>query len=264
MGGSTVCGYVNAIVDLYNQQVALRVNSNDYPRSPQTVITLKCISKQICDTFLELDDLCGRAAFLISRYGLLRGENVRDLELADMFFQPLDKEEFQPCIALVLFIQHGKMNTYGKLQHCGFMRNKNAHLCPVGCVAFYLFERFHIDLEPFPSFKSSREWYDIKFLRGKNRTKSISYETHKTAYEAVFSRLGLTFNKKTSTDNKESGSLKVPMLIFLKQDGTDGGGWIRSKPCIQHLWLAKKSGDTLWPSFQGPSVLSGTSSNRSS
>ncbi|OWY94257.1 hypothetical protein PHMEG_00036064 [Phytophthora megakarya] len=43
--------------------------------------------------------------------------------------------------------------------------------------------RFHIDLDHF--LKSSREWYDIKFLRGKNRTKSISYEAHKTAYEAV-------------------------------------------------------------------------------
>lgn len=28
IGGSTVCGYVNAVVDLYNQQVGLRVNCN--------------------------------------------------------------------------------------------------------------------------------------------------------------------------------------------------------------------------------------------
>ncbi|OWZ10648.1 hypothetical protein PHMEG_00016466 [Phytophthora megakarya] len=149
MGGSTVCGYVNAIVDLYNQQVALRVNSNDHPRSPQVKQLIRIVQaqtahtkkkyqdrgigslldgchsemqfQQICDTFLELDDLRGRAAFLISHYGLLRGENVRDLELADMFSQPLDKKGFQPCIALVLLIQHGKTNTYGKLQHCGFI-----------------------------------------------------------------------------------------------------------------------------------------------
>lgn len=33
--GSTVCGYANAVVDLYSQQVALRVNSNEHPRSAQ-------------------------------------------------------------------------------------------------------------------------------------------------------------------------------------------------------------------------------------
>lgn len=60
--------------------------------------------QHICDAFLQLDNLRGRAAFLLSHYGLLRGENVRDLELADMFSQPLDNEGFRPCIALVLLI----------------------------------------------------------------------------------------------------------------------------------------------------------------
>ncbi|OWY94258.1 hypothetical protein PHMEG_00036065 [Phytophthora megakarya] len=109
-----------AVVD--RQYVALRVNSNDHPRSPQVKQLIRIVQaqtahtkkknyqdrgigigslldgyhsemqfQQICDTFLELDDLRGRAAFLISHYGLLRGENVRDLELADMFSQPLDK-----------------------------------------------------------------------------------------------------------------------------------------------------------------------------
>lgn len=46
--------------------------------------------------FFQLDDLRGRAAFSLSHYGLLRGENVRDLELADVFLQPLNGEGFQP------------------------------------------------------------------------------------------------------------------------------------------------------------------------
>jgi len=232
VGGSTVCGYTNAVVDLYNQQVALRINSNGHPRSPQVRQLLRNVKaqtaqtkkknyqdrgigslldsyhsekqfEQICDSFCVRGDLRGRAAFLVSHFGLLRGENVRDLELADMFSQPLDKEGFQPCTAMVLLIQHGKTNTYGKLQHCGFMRNKNVHLCPIGAVAFYLFERFHVTLEPFPSFRSSRDWYDVKFLCGKNRTKSISYETHKSCYEAVFAHLGLTFNKKTHINRQQ-------------------------------------------------------------
>lgn len=83
------------------------------------------------------------------------------------------------------------------------MRNKNVHLCPVGSVAFYFFERFHVDLEPLPSFQQSRDWYDIKFLCGKTRTRSISYETHKKSYEAVFKHLGLTFNKKTHINRQQ-------------------------------------------------------------
>ncbi|POM81218.1 Hypothetical protein PHPALM_844 [Phytophthora palmivora] len=232
VGGSTVCGYVNAIVDLYNQQVALRINSNGHPRSAQVKQLIKNVQAQaterkkrnyqdrgvgslldgfhseaefklICDTFFLLDDLRGRAAFLVSHYGLLRGENIRDLELADMFSQKLDGEGFQPSTALVLLIQHGKTNTYGKLQHVGFMRNKNVHVCPIGAIAFYLFERFHVDLEPFPSFRQSQDWYDIKFLRGRNRKTSISYNTHKQCYEKVFDHLGLTFNKKTHINRQQ-------------------------------------------------------------
>ncbi|POM67117.1 Uncharacterized protein PHPALM_16923 [Phytophthora palmivora] len=44
-----------------------------------------------------------------------------------MFSQNLDREGSQPCITLVLLMQHGKANTFGKLQHVGFMRNKDVH-----------------------------------------------------------------------------------------------------------------------------------------
>jgi hypothetical protein len=32
------------------------------------------------------------------------------------------------------------------------MRNKDFFMCPVGALGFYMVERFHIDLEPFPDF----------------------------------------------------------------------------------------------------------------
>ncbi|OWZ09796.1 LOW QUALITY PROTEIN: hypothetical protein PHMEG_00017445 [Phytophthora megakarya] len=115
--------------------------------------------RQICGAFFDLNDISGRAELLVSHYGLLRGENIRDLGLADMFSQELDREEYQTCTAL-----HGKTNTFGKLQHVGFIRNKDVHLCPVGAVAFHLFELFHVDSEPFPSFQLSKDWYDIKFF----------------------------------------------------------------------------------------------------
>jgi hypothetical protein len=35
-------------------------------------------------------------------------------------------------------------------------------MCPVGALGFYMVERFHIDLEPFPDFSLSQNWYNIK------------------------------------------------------------------------------------------------------
>ncbi|OWZ15817.1 Transposable element [Phytophthora megakarya] len=73
-----------------------------------------------------------------------------------MISQELDREEYQACIAIVLLIQHVKTNTFGKMQHVGFFRNKDVHLCPVEAVALCLFERFHVEMEPPPSFESSK------------------------------------------------------------------------------------------------------------
>ncbi|EGZ10648.1 hypothetical protein PHYSODRAFT_337428 [Phytophthora sojae] len=127
IGASTVYGYVNAIVDLYNQQVANKMNTNDHPRMYKVKQLLSTVQAettstrkknytdrgvgslldgyqseaqftQICDTFFVLDDLMGRAAYLVSHFVLLRGENIRDLELADMFSQELDKEGFSRAL----------------------------------------------------------------------------------------------------------------------------------------------------------------------
>jgi hypothetical protein len=135
IGHQTVCGYVNAIVDLYNQQVSLRRNSNPHPRSNAVKLLLSNIKSEttkikkqnyqdrgigtlldgyqsteqfasICECFFKFNDTRGRACFLLSHFGLLRGENVRALELADMFSQILDGEGFSECIALVLLIKY--------------------------------------------------------------------------------------------------------------------------------------------------------------
>jgi len=232
IGYSTVCGYANAIVDLYNQQSNLRMNSHPHPRDASVKQLMRNVQKDTTDTrrknyvdrgigslldgyqsteqftaismqFMTLNDTRGRACFLLSHYGLLRGENIRDLELADMLSQVLDGEGFSESIALVLLIQHGKTNQFGKLQHVGYMRNKEVKTCPIGATALYLFERFHVDNEIFPDMRASEHWYDIKFLRGRNKLKSMSYEVHKKSFETVFQTLGLCFNKKTHINRQQ-------------------------------------------------------------
>ncbi|OWZ20501.1 hypothetical protein PHMEG_0005058 [Phytophthora megakarya] len=92
VGSSTVCGYANVIVDLYNVHVTLRTNSNPHPRTASVKQLIKNVQAQSTAT---------------------------------------------RCTALVLLIQHGKPNTFGKLQHVGYMRNRDVHVCPVGAVTLY-------------------------------------------------------------------------------------------------------------------------------
>lgn len=232
IGICTACGYTNAIIDLHTQQSNLGMNSHPHPRNKSVKQLLQNIQKETTATkkknytdrgigslldgyqstsqfvdismkFLERHDIRGRAMFLLSHYGLLRGENIRGLEFADMFSQVLDGEGFSESVALVLLIQNGKTNQYGKMQHVGYMRNKEVKLCPVGAAALYLFERFHVDNEPFPDMTTSATWYDTKFIRGRDKTKEISYDTHKKSYKSVFDELGLTFNKSTHINRQQ-------------------------------------------------------------
>lgn len=153
--------------------------------------------ERIADAFLSLGDIRGRTAFMVSHYGLLRGQNVRELEFADMFSQALEGEGFQDCVALVLLIEQSKANVHGKAQHVGFLRNKNVSLCPVGAVAMYFFELFHVRCEPFPSLVRAEDWYGVKFLRGRDRKKAITYHTQRASYLKAFGTLGLAFSKVT-------------------------------------------------------------------
>jgi hypothetical protein len=194
--------------------------------------------------FMERNDIRGRACFLLSHYGLLRGENIRGLELADMFSQALDGEGFSESIALVLLIQHGKTNQFGKMQHVGYMRNKEAKLCPVGAAAMYLFERFHVDNEPFPDMTTSATWYDTKFIRGRCKNKEISYDTHKKSFKDVFSELGLTFNKSTHINRQqgvrdlESVDVDISQTRRHGRWGTDSCEGIYSAPLAREAMRA--------------------------
>eukprot|EP00644_Phytophthora_capsici_P008466 jgi/Phyca11/546054/estExt2_Genewise1Plus.C_PHYCAscaffold_200033 len=50
VGGSTVSGYVNALVDLYSQQVTLRTNSNQHPRTAAVKQLIKNVQAKSTET----------------------------------------------------------------------------------------------------------------------------------------------------------------------------------------------------------------------
>lgn len=104
-----------------------------------------------------------------------------------------------------------------------------------------LFQRHFLEVscEFEPSFRQSKIWYDINYLRGRTTIKSISYDTHKRCYESVFKTLELNFNKNPSTGSRTFVNSKVRMWIFCRHTGTENGVWTPSRRCTQHLSRVK-------------------------
>lgn len=230
VGWSTAAIYTAAITDLYQQQKSQNVNSNDHPRNAAVKTLLKtlernnaardreqCIdrgAKTAIDGYSTVDDLAriirfywGAAsgegqrnalAFLLSHYGLLRGESVRRVELADLHALQLDNEGFTDCFAMVMVMHQGKTNQYNRLEYAAALRNKRVDVCPLGHMAVHLFWRWQIDMEPTPDFTTSKSWYFTKLItiRGKP-TQEISARCHSDFVKAAFKSLGINATATT-------------------------------------------------------------------
>lgn len=158
---------------------------------------------RIVNHFATNDDWKMRSIFLVSHHCLLRGSTARAFELADMFTLELDSG-LSKCHALVFLTKKGKTNQFGKLQHVGCLRNKDVQICPVGAVAFHLFQRFHVSKEPMPDFSTSEAWFLTKLFPGRCKNGEISYTTHAQAYVNAFNALGLFYTKSTHI-NRDQG-----------------------------------------------------------
>ena len=224
--------YVAAIVDLYSLQTRLGCNSNPHPRNADVQALLKNTHYEqervrrvnyddrgigtALDGYTSADQLGKIAnyfwtrsrefgpnlrswvALALSHYAVLRGESARGMELPDLHSIRLDNEGFSECHALVLVMRNGRTNHFGRIEMSACLRNKRVDICPWAAVGFYLFWRWHVEGEPFPTFESSRDWYDIKLLKcGSDRTKFMSYTTHLQAFNSAFSFIGLQSKAKT-------------------------------------------------------------------
>ncbi|KAE8225065.1 hypothetical protein CF319_g2131 [Tilletia indica] len=236
---STVKIYVAAIIDLYTQQAARGVNSAPHPR-PGPVRMLLSTRKleerdrrkreyvdrgigtaldgytlaqfgQVSNYFIQRNSEVGlrdRLAFLISHFALLRGENARNLELADLHHLQLEGEGPSSCFAVVLLLANGKTNQAGRVEYGSFLRNRDVFVCPVGALALYLFSRFHHSAEPFPDLSESSNWYDIKVIKApKSLTQPIGEETHSKALDAAFKACGVLTTAKTHAARKSGAQL---------------------------------------------------------
>lgn len=85
--------------------------------------------------------LRNRLTFQIAHFCLMRGDNVRKLELSDLQHQYFDNEGFTKCISISLQMARGKTNRYNRKESAAFLRHKDVRLCPVSGLALYLFYR---------------------------------------------------------------------------------------------------------------------------
>ena len=91
--------------------------------------------------------------FLMGHMMLLRGENRRHVQLADLFPLTLKNEGPSRCTALIMILDNSKVNKTGRIEYRGVVRHKNILLCVISQLAFYLFFRWNLVRESPPCFQ---------------------------------------------------------------------------------------------------------------
>jgi hypothetical protein len=79
------------------------------------------------------------------------------------------------------------------------MRHRDPFCCLIGQLVIWLFWRWHIEKEPFPSFISSDDWYNIKLLpQSKNKNKiMLLYQTANSWINRLYAKTGISGSKTT-------------------------------------------------------------------
>ena len=184
--------YVTAMVDFWDQQQRLNINSNPNPRDTSVKELMKVVEYEedqrkrtnyddrgvgtLLDGYTTMDQMLAIGnhfmrvenhhgvnlrnwlAFFLSHFALMRGESARKMELPDLHCVRLEKEGISECRALIMVImamRQGKTNRFGRVEVGSRLRHKDARLCPHGTLGLYFFWRWQIEKEAFPSFAKS-------------------------------------------------------------------------------------------------------------
>jgi hypothetical protein len=177
-------------------------------------------------SFAAFKSLRNRAGYLLSENGLLRGENVWDLQLPDFFSVEMEEEGPTDCTAMVILKGRGKTNQYSKPCFSGYYCHSDVTLCSVSCIAFYLFLRYHILEEPFPDFSTSPGWYDISMFCSyvtKNQ-QPFSASAHAAAIRVAHEKLQILSTKLTH-GGRVFGRQQLEQAGVDKVSTDVAGGW---------------------------------------
>jgi hypothetical protein len=176
-----------------------------------------------------------RVDLLFGHYYLLRGENRRKMELADLSLLDYPPTEGPTrCGCLVSLLRDGKMNKTAKKEFMGSLRHKDPIFCTQGALAQLFFWRWHIAGESPPSFRRRRDWYRIKVLVGQNREQELSYPTQLQETWRVFGAVGLTASKKAHLPRRAGAQAAETYGTSLAQI-SQAGRWNQSVLCQAYL-----------------------------
>ena len=126
----------------------------------------------------------------------LRGENIRKLELPDLFLYEMTSEGSN-CNAIVSVLNEGKTNQFGKVEVGGSLRGKDVLFFPHSSMAMWLYQYLH--LQDFPDLSKSEEWYDMKIFppEFESCTTEMRRDTHSNAIRRMFKYCGINATKAT-------------------------------------------------------------------
>ncbi|RKK08421.1 hypothetical protein BFJ66_g16708 [Fusarium oxysporum f. sp. cepae] len=232
----TIDAYIGAVIELWRLQVAHGNANTENPRGAAVRGFLEQRGRQpgkhdrasfkdrgtdgiqagySPDEWLRVQDLLlsgaaympqnlrTRVDLLFGHYYLLRGENRRKMELADLSLLDYPSSEGPtPCGCLVTLLRDGKLNKMAKKEFMGALRHKDPLFCTQGALAQLFFWRWHVAGEPSPSFRRRQDWYRIKVLVGRDREQELSYPTQLQETWRIFGAAGLMASKKTHLPHK--------------------------------------------------------------
>ena len=187
----TVDAYIAAVIELWRLQVAHGNTNTENPRGAAVRGFLEQRGRQrgkhdrasfkdrgtdgiqagySQDEWLRIQDLLlsgavytpqnfrTRVDLLFGHYYLLRGENRRKMELADLSLLDYPASEGPtPCGCLVSLLQDGKLNKTARKEFMGALRHKDPLFCTQRALAQLFFWRWHVAGEPSPSFRHRQD-----------------------------------------------------------------------------------------------------------
>ncbi len=265
---STVDAYVAAVLELWRVQVAHGNGNIEHPRGIAVRGFLEQRGRQrgkldreaykdrggdgiqagySPDEWLRIQDILlsgaaytpqslrTRADLLLGHYYLLRGENRRKMELADLSLLDYPAAEGPTtCGCLVTLLQDGKMNKTARKEFMGALRHKDPLLCTQGALAQLFFWRWHIAGEAPPTFRRRSDWYRIKVLVGQDREQELSYPAQLQETWRVFGAAGIISATKTHLPRAQGAKEAEVRGTSLGQI-SQAGRWNQSILCQAYL-----------------------------
>ncbi len=118
-----------------------------------------------------------RAETLAAFAFMCRSQTPRLLKLSDLGLLNCPDEGPGGSYVFRVSYNESKTNQFGNIENNGMLRHKDVGRCPFGAIAFYLFYRFAINGENWPSFKRRQDWYEVNLFKGRHATSSTSSST---------------------------------------------------------------------------------------